>query len=586
MFGPILGRETVTAARSGRLHVARGVYVGMLVVLASTAWQMLTGTQIVRGVGDVARFGSAVFQVLAPVQLVLVSFGAAVWSVLAVAHEKDRRTLLLLLTTRLGGGQMMAGKWLASAAIVLSIWLAALPFLMLCTLLGGVGYEQLARTQVVTVASILCSAALGTLLAYWREKTFQSLALAVVMLIAWTVAWELLARTEHSLGALTLDEWAALASPWHALDHAANPLVNATHAEDDLSVAGFCLVSAALSAAMVAAGGMRLRAWNTTSEVRQPGEGSAAATQSSTAAAAELGARRERAMWDNPILWREIRTWAQGRRTLLLRVLYVALFALSAWGVVQLNAAPGNPSRLEFAVPLAPVMILSLLLINAQAVTSITSERDSQALDLLLVSDLTSKEFVFGKLAGALWNAKEMVVLPTALVVYLHVAGPLDAESTVLLTAGWLVVCAFSAVLGFHCGLSYTRSRSAIGVSLGTILFLAIGIATTMRILTAFSGSFAFQLQPFLATIVGGGVGLYAVLGARNPSPATFAAALFCPVATFYALTSFLLGHTLAVFLAVASAYGFTVAAMLVPAVYEFDAITGRAGQGHDETAA
>jgi hypothetical protein len=119
----------------------------------------------------------------------------------------------------------------------------------------------------------------------------------------------------------------------------------------------------------------------------------------------------------------------------------------------------------------------------------------------------------------------------------------------------------------------------AIVVSLATVVFLAVGIATTIRILVAFSGSFAFQLQPFLATMVGGGVALYAALGARNPSAAVFAAAFYCPIATFYALTSFLLGHSMAVFLAVASAYGFAVAAMLVPALYEFDAATGRAGE-------
>jgi hypothetical protein len=189
---------------------------------------------------------------------------------------------------------------------------------------------------------------------------------------------------------------------------------------------------------------------------------------------------------------------------------------------------------------------------------------------------------VFGKLAGTIWNAKEAIVLPALLIVYLKAAGGVDFESAGYLLAGWLVLCAFAAVLGFHCGVRYVHTRAAIAISLATLLFLGVGVATTLRIIVAFSGSFAFQLQPFLATIVFGGVGLYAALGARNPSSATFAAALYCPAATFYALTSFLLGHTLAVFLAIASAYGFAVAAMLVPAVYEFDAAMGRAGESGD----
>ena len=71
------------------------------------------------------------------------------------------------------------------------------------------------------------------------------------------------------------------------------------------------------------------------------------------------------------------------------------------------------------ALVLVPLLVLSLVLVNAQAVTSLTTERDGRALDLLLVTDLTAKEFVFGKLGGVFYNTKEMVLLPMALCVYL-----------------------------------------------------------------------------------------------------------------------------------------------------------------------
>ena len=92
----------------------------------------------------------------------------------------------------------------------------------------------------------------------------------------------------------------------------------------------------------------------------------------------------------------------------------------------------------------------------------------------------------------------------------------------------------------------------------------------------AFSGSFQAQLQPFLAFTLGGGVGLYVALGARNPSTAIGVASFLCPFATFYAITSFFLNYTLGVFLVAAGAYGFATAAMLIPAIYEFDVATGR----------
>ena len=62
----------------------------------------------------------------------------------------------------------------------------------------------------------------------------------------------------------------------------------------------------------------------------------------------------------------------------------------------------------------------------------------------------------------------------------------------------------------------------------------------------------------------------------RNPSAAIGWASLACPLLTFVAITSFLQGQTLGVFLVVVGTYGFTTAAMLIPAIYEFDVATGR----------
>ena len=33
-----------------------------------------------------------------------------------------------------------------------------------------------------------------------------------------------------------------------------------------------------------------------------------------------------RRVWDNPVIWREIRTWAYGRRILVVRLAYLALY--------------------------------------------------------------------------------------------------------------------------------------------------------------------------------------------------------------------------------------------------------------------
>ena len=210
-------------------------------------------------------------------------------------------------------------------------------------------------------------------------------------------------------------------------------------------------------------------------------------------------ASRARTVWSNPILWREACTWAYGRKVLAVRLAYLLLFVFVAYALQDLNSGPLVFSREEGALRLVPLFVLSLLLVNAQSVTSITSERDGQSLDLLLVTDLTPKEFVYGKLAGVLYNTKEMILLPAALAVYLGISSTMSLENAGYLVVGWLTLSIFAAILGIHAGMAYASSRAAISVSLGTLFFLFIGVATCMRIMVAFSGSFSFQLQPFLA---------------------------------------------------------------------------------------
>ena len=65
---------------------------------------------------------------------------------------------------------------------------------------------------------------------------------------------------------------------------------------------------------------------------------------------------------------------------------------------------------------------------------------------------------------------------------------------------------------------------------------------------------------------------LFAALGSRNPSSAIFAGSFLLPAVTFYAITQFLLQRDhLLVLVVIAVGYGFTIAAMLIPALSEFD---------------
>ncbi|MBN1908153.1 MAG: ABC transporter permease subunit [Pirellulales bacterium] len=592
-IGPVFTREIAIAPRRVRLYVARTVYVLALLGLMAIAWLMVTGTQRVEDVGDLARFGAMVFQTLGPLQLVVALFFSALLAASAVSQEKDRRTLDLLLMTNLSNSELVLGKLMASLLTVLVLLGAVVPLFVGLVLLGGVSFGQVGRLFGVTLASAVVAGSIGSTLALWREKTFQAVALTVMAILIWIVAWE--AVTAGVFGpewlGLSCHQWAVGFSPWRAVLESTAPLTVSDPALGWLGspVHLFFLVSVAGAVTVNGVAIGMVRVWNPSREIQLTPEQEkmvadmAQRADAETSASAEVPVpaapkrvQRSRAVWDNPVLWREMRTWAYGRKILVIRLIYLALFVAAAWALHSMLAGDEPVSRAQGAVVLVPLFLLSLFLLNAQAVTSLTSERDGRALDLLLVTDLTPKEIVFGKLGGVFYNTKEMVLLPLALCGYLWWQDVLTLENLIYVAGGLVVLYIFAATLGIHAGMNYFNSRTAVATSIGTLFFLFIGVATCMWMMIAFSGSFHAQLQPFMAFTVGGGIGLYVALGARNPSTAIGIASFLCPFATFYAITSFLLNYTLAVFLVTAVTYGFTTASMLVPAIYEFDVATGR----------
>lgn len=605
-MGPIFRRELQVQARSLAAFVQRLVFPAAFTILMSTAWAIMTGAQRVQTVGDMARFGSAIYQLMAPLLLILLMFAAAILSVSIVAQEKDRKTLILLLMTRLTNRELVVGKLFAALVPILVIWLVVLPVFFATVLLGGVSPRQVIRTFMVIFVSAVAAGALGVVIAYWRERTFQGLALVILILGAWIGFGEVLHAgwLGPSFLGISTQQWSEFITPLRALLANSTPFPDSTESLPTWlqSSIPFVWCSLILSLGLSMIGIAYVRKWNTADEIRgRPGRAqdlSATAggtPESATDDSAELarqghvdsrrrrrGDTRIREVWDNPILWREICTWAHGRRILIVRLAFLALFAFAAFAIQQrtndtTKMSSQGPRVNATTQIFVPLVFVSMLMVNAIAVTSITMERDGKALDTLLATDLTPKEFIFGKLAGVASVGGLMLLCPLALAIYLQTRGDLSLENLVYLIVTLITFSLFSIMLGIHCGMSYANSRNAIAVSLGTLFFLSLGVIACVFIMVSFSESFQLQLAPFLAFILGGGLGLFVVLSAGSPSNAIAMASAIIPIATFYVITTMLLRQYLPAFLVTIGSYGFATAAMMIPKLSELDFATDRA---------
>lgn len=561
LAGPLFSREALTAPRQLRHFLLRSGYVAGLFVLMYTAGQVTFGWQPVRTVGATARFGEFVFQVFSIVQLTLVIAFSLLAAAGSVAQEKDRRTLVLLLMTDLRDRELVFGKLLASLLSVFTLIAVSVPVFFIVHMLGGITITQILWVEAVCLLAGLAAGSWGTLIAYWREKTFQTLALSALGAVLFLGVVELLAALSGYGQIASLNPYRTLAAILNPLALEAD-ILRRTVTVSLAALAGLSIVLTVITTTMV-------RKWNPSRSVflQADDDRQEAASRAKT-----------RTVWDSPLIWREIRTLAYGRKVIVIKLAYLVIAAAAAYLVADAPATGaavlGMISVRGFAF--VALALLGLMLINAQAVTSITSERDGQTLELLLVTDVTAKEFVFSKLGGVFYNTKEVLIVPLLLVAWYMVQGTVSAENGLYLILAYLTVTLFAAMLGLHSGLSHDSSRTAIATSLGTMFFLFIGIFICMMLMVEAQASFALQFTPFLMFILGGSLGLYASLTARNPSRALMVAAMILPFCTFYAITGFLLGNTLGVGLMILFAYGFPTVAMLVPAISEFDVALGR----------
>ncbi len=611
MIGPIFQREIATLPRRGRHFVSRVVFAMMLFGIICTTWLLLAGIQPVQNPGDLARFGVLIFQLVAPFQLIVLLFMAALAGTIAVSQEKDKQTLILLLMTALSNTEMVIGKIGAGLLTTMNAFLASLPIVFSVTLLGGVSLEQVLACSWVTCCALVASATLGATIAFWREKTFQSITVTTLIIALWLAICEGLASGSAGVYPSKI---AKLLSPIRAIMDVTQPIASESVLPFGLPggnamLSGLALLGLSLALTLLSI--RMLRIWNPSRErrggnfegeepeVELPKSNAADTTANDLTKTAKpqrqvkaWKSRAPRRVWNNPVLWREMRTWAYGRKVLFIRLAYLAFGLMVAFGIRQfvLNGyALQETTYRDELVPttvslLAPFFVLSLIIINALAVNSVTNERDGGALDLLLVTEISPREFVFGKIFGVLYVTKEMVVAPLLLCVYLWAQSAMTTENLVFTLITLIVMDLFVAMLGIHCGMIYAQSRAAIGTSLGTVFFLFLGVATCMLIMLMFRGSFGRQLAPFLFIILGGGIGLYLALGSRNPSPAITISSFLLPFLTFFAITSFILrDQELAVFSVVSLSYAFATAAMMVPALSEFDFAFGRSRTADEE---
>lgn len=181
---PIVRRDALSRARSWAMPVGLMVCLslmgGFALVVFSVAASQAPGHLV-----NAADMADAAFLVMA-VQLAMVLLFTAALAAGAIAGERERRTLDLLLVGEATPRGIAWAKVVAALAPVLLFMVAGLPLVVAAFLYAGLSMRQLALVELLTVVSAVTVASLAVLVSARSPRTAVA---AVVACVATVALW-------------------------------------------------------------------------------------------------------------------------------------------------------------------------------------------------------------------------------------------------------------------------------------------------------------------------------------------------------------------------------------------------------------
>jgi len=169
----LVRREWKSAWNGPIGYAQRSFYALLLLGGAGFAW----GGLLVQGVRarELGEASRAVYHAFFVAQLLLATFLAAVSFARALAREKERRTLELLLLCPLSGFGILLGKTLGQLLEIGAVLAAGLPVLVFLVPLGGMTLGELVSVHLILAGHLAAVGGLAALLASLLRNSYRAM---------------------------------------------------------------------------------------------------------------------------------------------------------------------------------------------------------------------------------------------------------------------------------------------------------------------------------------------------------------------------------------------------------------------------
>jgi ABC-type transport system involved in multi-copper enzyme maturation permease subunit len=449
--GPILDKELRVTSRRRFTYVLRSVYLALLAGFIALAWvSSFHGTHgsSLYVAAEMAAAGKVITATLAIFQLSTLPLVAILLLSGSISEEVDRRTLGVLLSTPVSAFQVVTGKLISRLLHLVLLLAAGVPAMVIIRVMGGVPAEYILTSTCITLVTILFCGMLTLYLSIgdrraWRVtlKAFAVLGVAFLLvpvvcaLIASPIVGDSVFNGLSYINpplTMVRTTWGLL---WPSASGGGPPPMPYWYVH--------CIILAYATVILFAVSVIKVK-------YMALAQAMGGETTGRSRGRARAGVIRR--VYGPPVLWKEIRRRTVRRRVLTVILQVAVLAVLVLMYILVGRELRDRDTQMVFNIV---IFIVGVLVTAVLAAPTLTSEKETQTMPILLTTPLSGTEIVFGKAVGVLWRSLViwgLFVLHLALMTAMGYQSAWTAMHATMLSAGTAVFLVgaglfFSAVL-------------------------------------------------------------------------------------------------------------------------------------------
>lgn len=510
---PIVVRVVAAGGRRRQHFWIRLLYIAVLAIILIVGVSGLgSGAQ---SLAELAKSSSRLFMIISVVQLGLMSFIAPIFTAGAITQERDGATFDILLTTPMTNAQIVLGSLLGRLFFVLALLVAGLPLFGIAMIYGGITSGEVFLSGALAACTGLVTGAVAITISMLRLGTRRILivyflAIAVYLLTVFALGWNSAtalaeAPPSPSFAGVRMS-WLAPFHPFLALfvvtgqtPAPAPSLVAHYGAPWSWLLAypqyGFMVITTIGSTALILLSLLF---------VRRGQRDTGAPTWTKVLGLLNRGGERlrtPRKVWSNPIAWREAATAGSAAGNTLMRWAFMAgglllglilLIMYHQGGIASTAGGQRDPLDMrEWLIVTTWIeFVIILVVVVNTAAGALTREKESQTMEILMTTPLTSFYIISGMLQGLVRFTLPLICVPAGTLALFAIgdllagtpAATIHLEAILIAPILMTAYVALAAVIGLHASLIARTTIQAAMLSTaivlaGTGLLWACGLA-------------------------------------------------------------------------------------------------------------